>query len=116
MAHLGWILPAVGGYVSGILTTLVGHVGKYSYDQANELKELILKIRQEISAFEGPPSKTQSTGWGNSQQGFSSVTIRINEDLSKYASELESKVELIRCYWLIRPLVLTAEEAYSRGD
>jgi hypothetical protein len=99
MVHLGWILPAVGG----ILTTLMGHVGKYSYDKANELKELIVKIGQKIADLEGPPSRTQTTGWMD-LTGASSVTIRVNEDLSKYASELESKLELIRCFWLMQYL------------
>jgi len=101
MVHLGWILPAVGGYVGGILTTLMGHVGKYSYDKANELKELIVKVGQKITDIEGPRSRAQT--WMSST-GASSATIWVNEDLSKYASELESKLELIRCYWLMRYL------------
>ena len=62
MAHLGWILPVVGvagGYLGGILTGIIGHVGKYSLDQATKLKELIVQISRAISDFENPKSFAQ---------------------------------------------------------
>jgi len=58
MTHLGWILPTIGGYVGGILTGLFGHLGKYTFDKGSELKELIVKIKREISDFKGPPKRT----------------------------------------------------------
>jgi hypothetical protein len=85
MAHPGWIFPVIV-YVGGILTGLYGHAGKYSLDKANELKELIVQIRLSISSFEYHPSQAKV--------------------LSDYPSDLRSKLELIRCYGLIRHLHL----------
>jgi hypothetical protein len=87
MAHHGWIfgvVGVVGGYLGGILTMLYGHVGKYSLDEANKLKELIVEIRRSISALKNLAPKVSSG----------------------YASNLNSKLELIRSYDLIRRLRL----------
>ena len=55
MAHRGWIFPLVVqfglGFIGGILTGLYGHVFKYSFDQATKLKELIVEIRNFVSAY-----------------------------------------------------------------
>jgi hypothetical protein len=88
MAHLGWIFGVVG-YIGGILTALFGHVGKYSLDQASELKELIVEIRRSISDFE------------NGRLPIPKVLA-----LPNYGSDLESKLELIRWYSWIRNLRL----------
>ena len=56
---------------------------KYSFDQATELKELIVEIRQSMSALKNLQPKASSN----------------------YAFRLKSKLELIRWYWLIRHLV-----------
>jgi hypothetical protein len=82
MAHLGWIFPVGSGYLGGILTGIYGHVGKYSLDQANKLKELIVRIRRSISALQNLHPKASSG----------------------YASDLNSKLELIQWYGLIRHL------------
>jgi hypothetical protein len=103
MTHLGWILPTIGGYVGGILTGLFGHFGKYTFDKGSELKELIVKIKREISDFKGPPKRTVTysfpLGPGVSEP------VRVTPIFSEYASDLESKPELIRWYWLIRLLL-----------
>jgi hypothetical protein len=94
MAHLGWIFPVagvVGGYIGGILTMLYGHVGKYSLDRANELKELIVLTRRSISSFENHTMFNPQS---------------VASDLSNDASGLKSKLELIRWYGLIRCLHL----------
>jgi hypothetical protein len=106
MTHLGWVLPAIGGFFGGILATLFGHVGKYSLDKASELKELNVKIRREIAAFKDPNAgQLHTVGWKNST-GESSITTRINVDFPTFATDLESKIELIRWYALIRFLHL----------
>ena len=87
MAHLGWIF-GIGGYIGGILTMLYGPVGKYSLDQANELKELIVKIRRSISDLKQQSANPQA------------------KEFSTYASDLKSKLELIRGYDFIRHLHL----------
>jgi len=104
MAHLGWIFPAVGGYLGGILTTLFGLVGKYSLDRAGDLRDLIDKIRREVSDFEKPLSSIAVLG-----PGFHGNSVRVNSDFSKYASDLKSKLDLIPWYsyvFLIRLLHL----------
>jgi hypothetical protein len=88
MAHLGWIF-GIGGYIGGILTMLYGPVGKYSLDQANELKELIVEIRRSISDLINPRLKNPQA-----------------KDFSNYASDLKSKLELTRGYDFIRYLRL----------
>jgi hypothetical protein len=90
MTHLGWIF-GVGGYIGGILTALFGHVGKYSLDQASELKELIVEIRLSISDFENH--------W---------LKVSRAKALYNSPSDLKSKLELIPWYWygLIRHLRL----------
>jgi|SRR5271165_98614 len=95
MAHHGWIFPfvvQVGGYLGtfivGILTGLYGHVFKYSLDQANELRELIVKIRREISNFENQEFVPLSL-----------PSVRVTPAFSSYASDLKSKLELIPWYW-----------------
>jgi hypothetical protein len=103
MTHLGWILPTIGGYVGGILTGLFGHLGKYTFDKGSELKELIVKIKREISDFKGPPKKlvTYSSRLGP-DASLDLELVRSTPIFSEYASDLESKPELIRWYWLIR--------------
>ena len=101
MAHLGWILPTIGGYVGGILTRLFGHLGKYTFDKGSELKELIVKIKRAISDFKGPPKRTVT----HSFPGASLESVRVTPIFSEYAFDLESKPELIRWYWLIRLLL-----------
>jgi hypothetical protein len=93
MAHFGWIFPVIV-YLGGILTGLYGHVGKYSLDKANELKELIVQIRLSISSFEYHPSQAKA--------------------LSNYASPLRSKLELIRCYgYVSRDHVMQDSSVYQ---
>jgi hypothetical protein len=79
---------------------LYGPVGKYSLDQANELKELIVKIRRAISEAQNHPL---SPLLGS---GFHGAPIGGNSDFFNYASDLKSKLELIRGYDLIRHLRL----------
>ena len=95
MAHHGWIFPVVvqvagylGTFLCGILTGIYGHVFKYSFDQATKLKELIIEIRRFVSAY--------SPGWWTKSEG---------QDPRTYSSSLKTKLELIRCYALIRRLV-----------
>ena len=103
MAHLGWIY-GVGGYIGGILTMLYGPVGKYSLDQANELKELIVEIKRAISNFENHPllPLSVSGSLSLSTPPLSLPSVRVDPAFSKYASDLKSKLELIRWYGLIR--------------
>jgi hypothetical protein len=68
MAHPGWV-SLVAGYIARIMTMMVvpvgkifeefvkvfSTVGKYPFDKATELKELIAKIDREIDAFKAPP-------------------------------------------------------------
>jgi hypothetical protein len=117
MAHLEWISHIgylVVGYVGGILTMLIKPVGKfcepaikYSFDKATELKELIVKIKREIEAFKGPPSRTAVELWklGLGPAVSSSDWIRSTPIFSEYALDLKSGLELIRWYFLIRYLV-----------
>jgi hypothetical protein len=104
MTHLGWILPTIGGYVGGILTGLFGHLGKYTLDKGSELKELIVNIKREISDFKGPPKRTATYSFPLGP-GVSLESVRVTPIFSEYASDLESKPELIRWYWLIRLLL-----------
>jgi hypothetical protein len=104
MAHHGWIFPVVvqvgsylGTFLGGILTGIYGHVGKYSLDQAIELKELIVKIRWAISDAENHPVSLLLG------PGFH---VGVNPDFPNCASDLKSKLELIRGYDLIRYLRL----------
>jgi len=97
MAHLGWIFPVIV-YLGGILTGLYGHVGKYSLDKANELKELIVQIRLSISSFEYHPSQAKA--------------------LSNYASPLRSKTWTHSVLWLDSAFAFgatAAEEEYLQG-
>ena len=100
-AHLGWILPVaggIGGYIGGILTMLYGPVGKYSFDKANELKELIVDIRQSTSEL----MRRSISDFTN----HPSLDPHVREVFSAYASDLKSKLQLIQGYDLIRCLRL----------
>ena len=91
MTHLGWIY-GVGGYIGGILTMLYGHVGKYSLDQANELKQLIGKIKQSISDFENQEFLPLSVlgSLSLSSPPLSLPSVRVDPAFSKYAADLKS--------------------------
>jgi hypothetical protein len=100
MAHLGWIFPVagvIGGYIGGILTMLYGPVGKYSFDKANELKELIVEIRRSTSDLRWP-----TLDFANHPL----FDPHAREVFSGYASDLKSKLQLIQGYDLIRCLRL----------
>lgn len=84
---------------------LIGHVGKYSLDQANKLKELIVDdIRRAISDFENHPllPLSVSGSLSLSTPPISLRSVRVDQAFSKYAADLKSKLELIRWYGLIR--------------
>jgi len=110
MAHLsGWISHVVGGgvvgYLGGILTKVYGPVAKYSFDKANELKEVIVKIRREIDALEAPPREiTIQSSTGVPGVSLSDWQVRIIR-FPEYVLDLKSGLELIRWYPLIRHLV-----------
>lgn len=79
---------------------LYGPVGKYPFDQANKLKELIVDIRRAISNFENHPLVPLSVSGSLSLSTLPSVCV--DPAFSQYASDLKSKLELIRSYGLIR--------------
>ena len=95
MAYLGWISGAVGvvvGYVGGTLTTF--YAGKYSFDKANEVKELIVTARRFISDFEDRPTIYRQYH----RQRFSWKWFEI----SKLASSLFGEYGFIRLLRLVR--------------
>jgi hypothetical protein len=95
MAHLGWTFQVVGylgTFLAGILAALYGPLFKYSVGQANDLRNLIVEIRQFISAGSAA-GKIQPSKWGG-------------QAATSYSSSLKTKLELIRGYDCIRHLRL----------
>src|SRR5260370_12574122 len=86
MALPGWIY-GIALYAGGILTGIYGPVGKYAFEKANDLKELIVKTRGLVSDIKNPPANPEKT-------------------FAQMASDLRTKLELTRFYDLIRYLLL----------